>query len=464
MPLLEVTGAPDLEQPFTARVAPAGPASAYFNPALLLEVPSGVSAAAVVVIQRLSTALSKRPSGADVSDAIEYARRLLPNGDTAPLELHPMVTAELPVARGSALLDRDDVLIALGLTEHFWGGRAAIGFYAVLPTGSVQSGNVFYADEREQYFSNSLHFERFEDRLISSGFALALAGKPWDFLSIGVGLSIGTASRTVARVFQADAIDRERTIIDNSIEVGVRLAPHAGLSVTPFPGLRLTATIHAPVQNDIDGTTDLRLWNYDPPGGQETLLQDFSFSGGALPLRAGLGAAYALGGEALRIDVALGWLWARWSAYRDRHQELPQGAWSDSHTFTFGGTIHLGRHRLGLGTAFEPSPVPAQAGRTSYVDPDRVGLGLGYGFDFELWGIGVAIVAQAQVQLLLEQSAVKSATAPLPVLDEFPDAIDARTGALIGESAGLQTNNPGYPGFAADGKIYSSALSLRIGL
>jgi hypothetical protein len=50
-----------------------------------------------------------------------------------------------------------------------------------------------------------------------------------------------------------------------------------------------------------------------------------------------------------------------------------------------------------------------------------------------------------------------------PVVDEFPDnAIDVRTNQPATGTAGLQTNNPGYPGFSSRGYMVGAGVSLRI--
>jgi len=56
----------------------------------------------------------------------------------------------------------------------------------------------------------------------------------------------------------------------------------------------------------------------------------------------------------------------------------------------------------------------------------------------------------------------KRADAAHPVLDEFPDSVDLRTNESIAASAGLQTNNPGYPGFSSEGWLMGIGVSARM--
>jgi hypothetical protein len=49
------------------------------------------------------------------------------------------------------------------------------------------------------------------------------------------------------------------------------------------------------------------------------------------------------------------------------------------------------------------------------------------------------------------------------VVDEWPDdAIDVRTREVIEKARGLQTSNPGWPGFASEGHIVGGAVSIAL--
>ncbi len=53
-------------------------------------------------------------------------------------------------------------------------------------------------------------------------------------------------------------------------------------------------------------------------------------------------------------------------------------------------------------------------------------------------------------------------TDPQYVIDEVPDdSIDA-LGQPVAGAAGLQTNNPGFPGFASDGWVFGAGVHLAI--
>ena len=103
--------------------------------------------------------------------------------------------------------------------------------------------------------------------------------------------------------------------------------------------------------------------------------------------------------------------------------------------------------------------MPPQTGRTNYADADRYALGGGLLRKSCLLGRIVDVSVGLQVQVLQPRSSWKDPAAPAPVVDEFPDSIGL-DGRPIEASAGLQTNNPGFPGFGVDGWLWSLGVSL----
>jgi len=98
-------------------------------------------------------------------------------------------------------------------------------------------------------------------------------------------------------------------------------------------------------------------------------------------------------------------------------------------------------------------------------------VGLGGEYVFRLWGTDVKVGAGLQLHRLLPRHQTKLRTptradgrnlAPERVKDEVPD--DAQLGGdPLAEAAGLQTNNPGWPGFGSAGWIVGGALHLAVG-
>ena len=125
------------------------------------------------------------------------------------------------------------------------------------------------------------------------------------------------------------------------------------------------------------------------------------------------------------------------------------------------------RHTYGpargfIDLSFTPSPVPEQKGRSSYVDNDRAGLAVGADIKVPLGGSFVRPGFQLSAQRLIPRHNTKDASR---LVDELPDgAVFDSTRDPVPGSAGLQTNNPGYPGFASAGYVWSGFFSLEIPL
>src|SRR5262249_44490569 len=110
------------------------------------------------------------------------------------------------------------------------------------------------------------------------------------------------------------------------------------------------------------------------------------------------------------------------------------------------------------GAAWYPTPVPAQTGRTNFVDSALLGFSLGERYDFRMFEKRFAISVAMQLFLMMKRTTYKD---PSQIVDEFPDA--ARTlesKRPMPEAQGLQTNNPGFPGYEAGGYMATASVSL----
>jgi len=460
--VLEIAGAPVGLHPFGARSLPVGAAAAYFNPALLPLAPGGFEVGVFTFVQGVHVDLHERPAGVDVDAAI-YDARAVVDGGTQRLELRPLPSADLRRPRGSADPFATDVFLALGHATRFLDDRLAIGLFGVIPLSAFQSHEPFFADEREQYFSNSLHFELLGDRARIAAFSFAAAGRPLEWLSLGAGLVIVTAVAAHTEVYIPDSADQETAHVRSATTTRFRVAPHFALAATPIRPLRLTATVHLPVRATVAGETEIQFWSYPYPEGQDALVQPFRFTFGDLPLRVAAGASWSdRAHDVLDWAVALESTWTRWSTYRDRVDE--RAGFDDTFSLAAGAEVGYAGHRVGVDLAWLPSPVPPQRGRSSHVDNDRVGVSAAWDWTIPLGSIELVAGLQLQVQALVERRVRKSADARDPVLDEFPDAVDLASERPIAASHGLQTNNPGYPGFTSGGWLLGASAWLRLRL
>ncbi|MEE2756938.1 MAG: hypothetical protein VYA30_09765 [Myxococcota bacterium] len=463
-PFLERLQLDSVDKPFAARSLGAGTATPYFHPARIPLDRLRMSAAIVSLYQSHSIKFDDRPDGYDVAHSV-YRSRAVDDYDGLD-RVKPVATSELPYnrRRTDALAQRTETLV-LGLSAPIVVDSLGVALVATLPVGLLQTQRPFFVDERSQFFDGRLYPELYRDRLESSTVALAATYRLGSWLSVGGGVSLANHSRSVPQVYVPDAGDQERTLTNAQIEVVPTLAPFGSINVHPFTGYPVTfsMTVHGPSESRLTGRGQLRFWEFDYPEGQTFLNQRFDLVFLYQPLRAGIGldTLVDIGAGTLAIYGDL--VWSDWSRYRNRHGESA-GNWSDTVDIKGGLAYEFGASSLGLGAAYFPTPVPRQVGRTNYVDSARVGTQLGWQRRFRLERRRISIGIGLQYQHLLQRGHKKSPDAQDPILDEFPESRDLRTGRLNSDSLGLQTNNPGFPGYSHRGYLMTGMLQLGIEL
>ncbi|HPV21890.1 MAG TPA: hypothetical protein PK102_09700, partial [bacterium] len=343
------------------------------------------------------------------------------------------------------------------------------GVYALIPVAGIQTQEPFFNDEREQYFSNSLHFELYGDRLKQFSMAFALGGKVGDFLKLGAGLSVSTYTVTQNRVFVPDGTDPKTQIINSKMKVGSSVSPYFSFVANPFLGFNLTGTFHFPRNTGVvELNNEMQVWNWDyGDDSKKYLAASSTMTAGYQPIKLSIGMYYDFVVAGYTISPMAAFEWSRWSTYVNRHGERPLDKWDD--VFSGMGGLHV-KHRqrkAAIDLAYIPSPVPAQDGRENYVDNDRLGFSVGYTeyFHFESFSIGGGI--NSSVQWLLKKTETKDKERSEEdggLVDEFPDdAVNyADMAAGFPTAKGLQTNNPGFPGWESSGFVMGIGISVEV--
>jgi len=464
-PLLELLGSPRPGESFGAAATARGPSAAYFDPALLALAPASGEVTVLVLDPHLTVTRDPRPNGYDVPESVYDARLPTADGGTTRPTDRPLPTGRLPVPEARA--DETTVFVLAGsvFRPH---ERVGLGLHLVLPTAGFQAQHPHFLDEREQFSSNALQFERFGDRLsgVSLGFGAGVLIV--DALAAGVGATLLNDAVTQADVYVPDATDQSTALTNAHVEVDSRLVPHFGLAVFPLGAARagdltVAATLHLASQGEVDARTRLRFWNYTYPEGRDYLPQRARFVYLSEPLRSTLAATAAVTGH-LRLAGTL--RYAAWSAYRDRHGETAAGL-TDTFDGSLDATLDHDAWRFALGGQYAPTPVPTQTGRTNAVDNDRVAgrAAVAWTLPTGLSTGRLSVSLDLTLHRLLHRHQTKSTEAADPVRDELPDdAVDVRSGGPLAGAAGLQTNNPGFPGFESEGWLWTAALALAFTL
>ena len=465
--VLELMGSADSPNPFTARIISTGAEAAYFNPAYLVLQEDSFKLGFGMMLQNKDIDHFSRPDGYDINSQIG-------NADSAEITTGghyvPLPTSELISKRGSATYDSFDGIITIGAVKSIVKNWLAAGAYALIPTSGIQTQEPFFNDEKEQYFSNSLHFELYGDRLNQFSMAFALGGKVSSFLRLGAGVAVTTYTVTKNKVFVPDSTNPSLQLINAQMKVGGSASPFFSFVANPFLGLHLTGTFHFPTNTgvvELNNEMQVNGWIYEE-GDPKYLEAQSKMTAGYQPMKLSIGLYYDFVVDGYKLTPLASFEWARWSTYVNRHGETPQDEWND--TFSFAGGFML-RHRerkAAFNINYVPSPVPAQTGRENYVDNSRLGFSVGYSeyFHFEKFSIGGGITSS--LQILLSRTEIKDKNRTEEdggLVDEFPD--DSINWGPDEEEfnkakAGLQTNNPGFPGWKSSGFVFGIGISAEV--
>ena len=425
-----------------ALTAAAGDFSAvYYNPAaMVLQPDSQIVAGLLVSHNGAHVRLAPRPAGYDPPDlganspSVPYAYRLRPRQDTN----------EVPGVSG----------LYVGAVTNLGLRKLRFGMAAHLPLAGLGDQRTHFPDEREQFFSNQLRFERLGERLRSQVVLVGLAYSVADWLAFGVGLSWQPETTTDTYSYLHNPADQSKIDLNLDVSTGSRYGLRGGMLISPTDWLRFGAGYRDESFLAVKGLTEVQVRGFHGGEGYP-LYQEIHQVLHFTPRRLNVGFAVGLQSWTLSVDLHR----LFWSRYLGEHAELAgfNDTWAPRAGVEWLPGLDL---RLWGGVAWDPSPVPDQVGRTNYVDNDRVSFSAGLGRPFRFYGRQLDINAFAQIYVMPWRETRKRALARHPtcgsvtwaVCDEVPvDTADARTGERLPEAAGLQTGNPGFPGFVSGG-------------
>lgn len=478
-PLLDTVGPVSGNAGVQGVVSGPGPASTYFNPALLTESGEELLLGLTVLSEQIGVTLDGRAGGSvppvvGQRDAIGADGLPLPN-DSVPTQWleqgcaagtaagecpEPGFRARPRQAAGSSGKTR--TYLALGIVKHLIPRRFTLGAFALLPVSSFTTVRGFYADEREALFSNSLHPELYGDRMTALSFAVGAGLELRQDLSIGASLGLALSNAVRSSTYVRDSTDYDELLLDTSVKTQVGLSPNVGVRWSPTSRVRIGGVLRPPSAFELDTSVNATL-----PSGTEsgtTRQETYHY----LPWRVGVGAeieALRRGAYAMSVVGSVGYSF--WSTYQDRHGERPGAygsdlAWSDTLSGAIGFRHVYERARGFVDLSVTPSPVPDQIGRSNYVDNDRLGIALGGDVDLAVAGTrvrpGLSLFAQRLVPRHVQKDDAR-------IRDELPDdAVFGGSRDPVPGARGLQTNNPGWPGFGSSGYLWGATFTLSVPL
>jgi len=480
-PPFDLTGDAQGRGGLQAWSVPGSAAAAYFNPALLTDSPTSLQFGLVFVGEQIAISLDRRPgSQFDVPAGIQgMQHKDFSDIDGVPIPTRSLengaktATGEFAARprQGAGTGHQNYTYMAFGVVVKGFKDHFALGVYGLVPFGTFTDIHAFFNDEREQYFSNSLHPELYGDRLTAPSIAFGAAVKVIDDLSLGLGATLSLRAAAVAPAFVANVNALDKIQIDMNTGVKVSLVPHFGASYTMLDKrLRLSATVHPPQKVEFDTNFSFLLASGAEKQSGVPFVLNYT------PWMASVGASFDfIHGARQTLTAAATLMYATWSDYVDRHGESPTSAygWSDTLSPTIGARYSVEKVSLLADVSYVPTPVPPQTGRSNYVDNDRFSGSLGAEYAFNVFDVPLHVGLQFQPSYLRRRHQYKLRTptdstgrnlAPQLVKDEVPDDAIANGGVPVPGREGLQTNNPGWPGFASYGFLLAGSAYVRVDL
>jgi len=321
----------------------------------------------------------------------------------------------------------------------------AFGFGIYLPTNRIHLERSYFNDERERYFTNKIHPELYGVRSEGESIYLAGAYRIFKRLSIGAGAIMKINSNAPSYQYLPSITDTKNMYLNLAAEEKGKLFPLFGLYYSPLDSLRFGFSYRGETGFKIVSKSYTEVKGLTKPGEPQLSEQIFYFQ--YTPEEYTASVSYDFRDILLTSDV----VYERYSSYRDSHYEKPVVPFSDILS------VHLGTEYkysesffIRGGYVYHPSPVPEQNGRSNYADTDvhYFNLGCGLVWNYEDWRLHLDIYSQ--ILYFVKRENAKSPSAKEPVLDE-----DKYTD-------GLQSKNPGYPGFTMSGYGYGGGLSVSI--
>ncbi len=407
------------------------------NPALLALTPTGLVVGTLATFGRARVLLKERPDGYDVPDI-------------GPPAAYPGIdrTGE----RSDTELQHPQVGLRLGASRRLFIDRLSVGFTLFLPLPRPVTLSTQFADERERLASNALSFERIGPKAhhLDIGLGAAYALTPW--LAAGLGARYLPSFAVGSDVYLPDAADQAGAEISTTVETSNEFGLVAGLAISLPQEFELGLGYRDDVALRLQTVNEIRV---NGATSDEPVLQTTDWTPVYSPARLTAGLSRPFGPLLFAVDAR----YEFWGAYEDARgdnagfDDVISGSLGLEYAYT-PATL------LRFGAGFDPSPVPEQTGRTNYVDNDRVHFSLGAGHRF-----GIDTDREFQVdwylrfQGLVARETFKNVADYLPcdddvetICDEVPDDLeDPATGRPFPQGRGLQTGNPGFPGFVSGG-------------
>ena len=411
-------------------------AAAHYNPAALVAGAPQLVVGLHSAIKRLSIKLSERPSGYDIPDL----------GFDSPA----VPTRYRLRQREGSEVDHLGLNLYGGASTDLGTDQLRLGLLFSLPVyRSEESQGSFFNDEREQFFSNRLHFDLLGRRVEHFVVQLAGAWQVTEWLALGLGAHLSAQVTSNNEIYMDDPTRQDQIDLNVGLATQTQWIPSAGILLTPSEAFSLGFSFRDAQSLEIEGVNTVQV-----RGLQESdrypFEQRMQLSLEYQPRRFLSGLSWRSGAHLLSTDLA----YLQWSAYPTHHRE--EANFQDTLSVRFGAEHQLhDKVTLRWGAGYEPTPVGPQTGRSNFVDNDRIVGSLGTGHRFRFAEKTLQLSWHLQLHWLSARQEEKALRGSYPTCDGGGDALcdEVPDNPDQPETLGLQTGNPGFPGFSSGGVL-----------
>lgn len=424
-----------------------GAGAMHHNPSLLATSPIGLSLGIMATFGQPQIRLQDRPDGYDVPDLGAGSRAV--------------ATEDTVSERSDTELNEPLVGLRVGVVAPVIVDGLRAGFQIFLPIPTLVTLQTYFPDERERYFSNQLHFERLGRRVHQLDLQFGVAYEVTKWLSVGIGAAYLPSFAVNTGVYLPDPTNQSDADLNADISTENDFGLLAGLRASLPADLSIGVSFRD--ANVMRVTTDNAIQITGVTNG-EPIVQTASWTPIFSPARAALGLAWTPGDWTVSLDGR----YTFWSGYEGAQGE--DTGFDDIVSVAAGSQWqYSAQTALRFGAGFEPSPVPEQTGRTNYVDNPRVQVSFGAGHRFVVGERDVDISWHVRLQSLLPRTHQKAQLDDYPacapgvtdICDEVSDElVEPGTDQRDPRAQGLQTGNPGFPGFRSGGWLGSLGVEL----
>ncbi len=394
----------------------------YYNPANLSFVDNCLSIEISRSLAELEILLGDRPAGYD-----------------------PLNYESLQSGRGANTQLPSHFALAVGYVHNFGLPWLKLGALVYLPYSGIGNQSTSYPDQREQYFSNSIHFEllgsRLETQLIHLGFGVVAA----DWLRLGAGVSIMPQSLSRAQVYTKNPVNPTEVDMNLDVRQSANIAANLGATLSPWKFLTVGLSWRQGQHYGLETENEIQIKGMETSS-EIPYVQEINTVSNHSPSEFLAGVKFGKGMAKVTVEGS----YRRWKDYLNSHGDI--AGFGDTLEVATGFELAGSGKALRLGARWVPSPVEEQTGRTNYVDNDRAVLSVGGGYPVSFLGSRFDLSAFVQLHIMLARENTKTA-------GTYAGCTEADNGLVCDENLelpGLQTGNPGFPWFSSGGWIVNA--------